>query len=128
MVRIIDFPDGFTSASAPSVSPIFSVGNVESIAASGTITLVSTGDQILKVQGDAAPVSASLTPFGTTPPSNGSIIKVIGQDNTNTVQLTHNDAADGCILNGNAILGENDSIELMYDSNIDRYVEQNRNF
>lgn len=127
-VRILDFDDGFTSASAPSESTGFEISSVQDIAASGTITFNSALNQVLKVQGDGGAVTASNTPFGTTPPTSGTVIIVSGSSDTNTVTLTHNDAANGCILNGNATLGEYDAITLVYNSTTDRYEELSRNF
>ena len=128
MTRIIDFADGFTSSTSPAASATWTTTATQSIGAGGTITLASSANQILKVQGDGAARTASNTPFGTTPPSDGTMIRLHGQDNTNTLTITHNDAADGCILNGSATLGKDDHIELRYDSTADRYIEQSRNF
>lgn len=128
--RIVDFTDGFSSATQPDTSApsAFTSGTLESIAASGTITLLSGALQRLRVQGDSAAVTASTTPFGGTPPNDATMIRVEGRDNTNTVTITHNDIQYGCILNGNATLGQYDAIELVYDSDAERYIEQNRNF
>lgn len=128
MVRIVDFDDGFTSSTNPSASAIWSTTATQSIAGGGTITLGSSANQILKVDGSGGAQTASSTPFGATPPSDGTMIRLHGQDNTNTLTITHNDAADGCILNGSATLGKDDHIELRYDSTADRYIEQSRNF
>lgn len=127
-IRILDFADGFSSASSPSETGGTIVVATQAISASGTITLDSSLDQILKVQGDGAPVTASSTPFGTTPPSTGTVIVVSGADDTNTVTLEHNDSTNGCILNGDATLGAYDAITLVYNSASERYEELSRNF
>ena len=126
--RILQFNDGFTSANAPNEAGYISVGSTQDISASGTISFSDVTNQVLKVQGDGAAVTASNTPFGTTPPENGTIFIIQGQDSTNTVTINNNDAADGCILNGDVTLGENDQVTVYYDSVKDRYVELNRNF
>lgn len=174
-MRIFDFTDGYTSATAPTSSGAIAsefdvyandaayeavygsgangdvyynntnhvvrvyingawrnVGRLEvvavqSIGASGQIALASSPEQVLKVQGNAGAQSASTTPFSGTP-IDGQIIRLEGQDATNTLTITHNDAAGGCILNGNAVLGQYDTLILRYDSTDDRYIEQGRNF
>lgn len=128
MAKVLDFSDGFTSNTAPSELISFTIGSAENITAGGTITLGSSGMQKLKVQGSPGAVTASSTPFGATPPGDGTFIIVQGRNNTNTVTLTHNDAANGCILNGNATLGLRDELVLIYDSTDARYVEMSRNF
>jgi hypothetical protein len=129
MTRIVDFADGFTSALAPSTISIWEILTLQLIPASGEITLGSGAHQIILVEGDGGPQEASLTPFGASAtPENGATIRVKGNDNTNTLQLTHNDAAYGCILNGDAILGKDDLVELVYFSAVNRYIEQSRNF
>lgn len=90
---------------------------------------VVTGNVIQKwrIQGNAAPIIMSTTPFlGTV--ADGTEIKIIGNDNTNTVEFTNNDIAGGCILNGNAILQKYYFITLVYDLALDRYIEKSRNF
>jgi hypothetical protein len=100
---------------------------VQSIASAGQIALASSPDQVLKVQGDAGAQSASNTPFSGTS-IDGQIIRLEGQDSTNTLTVTNNDAPGGCILNGGATLGKYDTLTLRYDSTDDRYIEQGRNF
>lgn len=127
-VRVIDISDGFTSSSAPSDLGAFVVSANQAIGSGGTITLGNGANQLLKVSGSGGAQTASTTPFGATPPENGTTIMLMGTDSTNTIQISHNDAADGCILNGDAILGEYDTLTLVYESATDRYIEQTRNF
>jgi hypothetical protein len=128
-VRVLDFADGFTSSAAPSEGSFIDIStSSEEISASGTITLLSGFDMIIKIEGDGSAVTASTTPFGVTPPGGGTVIRLIGQDATNTVTISHNDAENGCILNGNATLGLNDILSLYYDADAERYIELNRNF
>jgi hypothetical protein len=99
------------------------------LAASGTATIdVNKRQQAIEVSGNGAAVTLSSTPFGATPPPDKSVITLIGRSDSNTVTITNNDAADGCLLNGNATIGYGDVIELMYISSIDRYVERFRSF
>jgi len=128
-IRVLDFVDGIDTSTAPTEGTFVTISSsAEAISASGEVTLLTGFQQFIKVAGDGSSVSASLTPFGTTPPTSGTIITLIGTDATDTVTFSHNDAADGMILNGDATLGENDAITVIYESNLDRYVELNRNF
>jgi len=90
---------------------------------------VVSGDAIQKwlVQGDVAPITMSNTPFSGVV-TDGTEIKLIGNDDTNTVEFTNNDIAGGCILNGNAILLKYYFLTLVYDATLDRYIEKSRNF
>jgi hypothetical protein len=90
---------------------------------------VVSGDAIQKwlVQGDVAPIAMSNTPFSGVV-ADGTEIKLIGNDDTNTVEFTNNDIAGGCILNGNAILLKYYFLTLVYDATLDRYIEKSRNF
>ena len=102
----------------------------ETIAAAAEVTTVTNRiSQYRPVVGDAAPVSASTVPFGTTGGwDNGTQILLRGTSDTNTVTFAHNDAAKGMILNGNAVLGNNDMLIVIYDSTADRWIEVSRNF
>ena len=103
---------------------------VESIAASGGITSVTDEYmQYRRVQGDGAARVASTTPFGTGAGwTDGIVIRLVGQSDTNTLQLTHSDIQYGAILNGNCNLSKYYSITLQYDSVLQRWIEQSRNF
>lgn len=128
-MRILDFSDGFTSATEPTATSLaYSIVATQSISGGGTISLSSSSAQILKVAGDGGAQVASTTPFGASPPADGTIIKVMGTHATNTLEIQHNDALNGCILNGSAVLGEYDQITLIYHSALSRYVEDGRNF
>lgn len=90
---------------------------------------IVSGDAIQKwrVQGNVGAITMSTTPFSGVV-ADGTEIKIIGNDNTNTVEFTNNDIAGGCILNGNAILLKYYFITLVYDAALDRYIEKSRNF
>lgn len=126
-MRILDFADGFSSNTQPAAVSLIEIVATQSIAGSGQIALGSAADQVLKVQGDGGAQTASTTPFSGTP-TDGGIYRIEGRDNTNTLTLVNNDAAGGCILNGNATLGKWDCVTLRYDATDDRYIEQYRNF
>jgi hypothetical protein len=80
------------------------------------------------VQGDATSISLSATPFGTGANwPDGTIIRLVGQSNANTVTATNNDAANGMILNGSWIGGYGDQLTVQYDSSAERWFEVERN-
>jgi len=106
------------------------VSAVLSVADTGQITInENSGVQIYKVQGDAAPSTASSLPFGNSTNSpDGSEIIIIGQDNTNTLTFESNDNDYGMLLNGDAELGLGSMLTLIYDDTLLRYIEKSRNF
>jgi hypothetical protein len=97
----------------------------ENISGSGSVTSSTTvGQQVRRVTGNGAAVTASSTPFGVVGGwSDGLVVRLIGQSDTNTVTITHNDAANGAILNGDCTLGQYDVIELQWDSTASRWIE-----
>jgi len=127
-IRQIDFADGFSSATAISGGFATVATSSEAISAGGTITLLTSGAQFIKVNGSGGAVDASLTPFGATAPGTGTILYVMGTNSTNTVTLKNNDNADGCILNGDMVLSDFAMISFMYDGTLGRYIEIGRNF
>jgi len=111
----------------------FSMNSNLLLAANNTIIIdINKGQQVWEVQGDAAfpnlPVVLSTTPFGATAPINGAVIRIIGRSNTNTVTILTSNIVNGCISNGDAILGLGDVIEYQYLTSILRFVEVSRNF
>lgn len=100
-----------------------------SLTASGTITIsTSLGQQVFRVASSSGAVTLSTTPFGTSAPVDGAAIRLIGTSDTNTVQISFNDAAKGCLVNGTAVLRRGNVIEFQYSSTDDRYYEVARNF
>lgn len=97
------------------------------LAASGTITGVTSGFNKVRVQGSSAAVTLSSTPFGTTAPLDGTEVVLVGNSNTNTVTITYNDAAKGVVSNGNVTLTKGANIVLIYDASLDRWIEKSRN-
>ena len=101
----------------------------ENISASGTITALTSGQQYRPIAGDAGAQTASTTPFGTGADwETGTHIILRGTSNTNTVTIPHNDAANGALLNGAAVLQKDYILELIYDSTAGRWIERGRNF
>jgi hypothetical protein len=108
------------------------VSSNTSLAASGTITIDTTTKsthQVITVASAGGNVTLSTTPFGSTAPlKDGTIIRLIGTNDLNTITITSSDIAKGAVLNGNATLGKFNSLTLQYISSLDRYIEVSRNF
>lgn len=108
----------------------FKVPDTQTLADASTISVDANAyAQLLRVQGNAAPVTLSNTPFGTGTFNNGKLYTITCLDNTNTVRLNFNDAAKGLILNGEfVVLKRWHSITFLYLEEQDRFIEINRNF
>jgi len=102
------------------------------LAGGGSIVIVpADGQQKWLVQASTSAGSQlSATPFGATPPTaDGSMIRLIGNSDTNWIEIVNNDAANGCILNGSpARLLKYHIMDFVYDATLARYIEVNRNF
>jgi hypothetical protein len=93
------------------------------LAGSGALSISATKRfQTFLVQGNSAAVTLSTTPFGATPPPDGGIIYLIGNSDTNTVEIPVNDAANGCLMDGSVILAKGQTASFMYSSTLARYV------
>jgi hypothetical protein len=91
----------------------------------GDTLVIDTGElvQTFRVQGNSGAVSLSNTPFGTTPPVDGTIIYLIGNSDDNTVTITANDAADGCVGNFSSLtLHKFETAKFIWNEDLDRYV------
>jgi hypothetical protein len=101
----------------------------QTLTSGGTISISTTiGLQYVRVQGDQLNTPLSLTPFGSVVVPDGTVIRLVGQNNNQTVFIGNNDASKGVLLNGSAFLGFGDVLELQYDASLDRYLETFRNF
>lgn len=125
-LRIFDFADGFTSANAPTEIGGYTIVTNQAIGASGQITLSAAVRQVLKVSGSAGAQTANTSPFSTTP-LDGTKIILEGTDATNTLTILYSDTAGGCMLNGDRVLGLNDTLSIYYNATDDRYYEETRN-
>ena len=123
-----------TNAQAKMNNASTGVVSTLTIAAAGAISINETiGNLVLPVVGDAAPQDASLTPFGATGNGsggnawvNGTRIKLIGTNDTNTVTYKNNDVIYGAILNGDAKLGKYSSLDLVWVLALGRWIETGR--
>jgi hypothetical protein len=97
------------------------------LTASDTIALNNLyDDQDWLVQGNAGAITLSSTPFAAVVPLDGAVVTLIGNHDTNTVTVLHNDASKGCLLNGDCELARGNTLQLKYISALDRYVEISR--
>jgi len=93
------------------------------------ITLVDKiGSYHLRV-GASAPITVDNLPFnGSQVVGDATAIRIIGTDDTNSVSFTHNDVDYGLLLFGNCELKKGYILNLIYDNNLKRYIEESRNF
>ena len=107
----------------------WSISSSTSLGAGGTVSIsLTTALQAFRVASSSGAVTLSSTPFGSSAPNDATCIRLIGTSDTNTVTLTYNDAAKGCLLNGDCTLVKGSVIDFMYSSTDDRYYEVSRNF
>lgn len=84
---------------------------------------------IIRVQGSGGPITITATP-NIADGINGQIIIIVGQSDVNTLTLQDEGTLpnSGLVLNGNSnmTLGQYDTIQLMYDSTADKWIEISR--
>ena len=100
------------------------------VAGGGTIT-VSTTQRVkyFRVSGNGGAQSLSNTPFGTGGGwTDGTIVRLVGTSDSNTISLDHNDSDNGAILNGDCTLAKYNILTLIWDSEFSRWIEVGRNF
>lgn len=100
------------------------------VSSGGTVSLSTTQRvQYFRLSGDGGAQSLSTTPFGTAGGwIDGTIVRLVGTSDTNTISLDHNDADNGAILNGDCTLAKYNLITLIWDSELARFIEIGRNF
>lgn len=101
------------------------LNTIQNVTSGGKITVVQSGDQVCRVQGNAGPVVADSVPLSANI-LNGATITITGQSDTNYVDLVYNDAVDGFLLKGNIRLKKGTSVTLYRDSDAERYYEISR--
>lgn len=113
-----------TGSTLKAIGGSWETSNQQTLSASGTITIeTNAGFQMATVAGNGAAVTLSSTPFGTSPPADGSVISLIGASDSNTVQIDANDASHGCVGNfSSIILAKYEKAQFQYSSTLGRYV------
>ena len=87
-------------------------------------------NQVRRVSGNGGAVTVASALFGdSSSTTDGVVIVLRGFHATNTVSILNSSSTQyGCALNGDAVLGLYDELELMYDSVVELWIEQRRNF
>lgn len=99
------------------------------VSGGGTITVSTTQrEQYFRISGNGGAVSLSTTPFGVASWTDGTIVRLVGTSDTNTVSLDHNDADNGAVLNGDCTLSKYNILTLIWDTELNRWIELTRNF
>ena len=111
---------------------IWTTADTSLIVPTSTITTDKTlYRQYLRIQGIGAASTDTTMPFGSgsvTEWYDGAEIRLVGQSDSDTVTITHSDTQYGVILNGNATLKKYYILDLVYDRNLERFIEVGRNF
>lgn len=119
MARVLDFSDGFTSASAPTAGSIFSTSGSQaspnSVVAANGITANGVGMQIFYMQGSGGAVDISANPQITAGTEVGALLILIGTSDTNTVKI---DDSNGLSINGNFTMGNKDALGLVWNGSV----------
>ena len=114
-IRIVDINDGFTSVSSPTlVSNTWEIMPIQSIPNAGEIDLGLTDNQLLLLAGDGGAQTVSTTPFGLMDAADGTVVRLLGTDDINTIGINYNDSDYGFMLNGNIIIKNLQSITLQW--------------
>ena len=125
MSRVLDFVDGFSSASSPAtVAPTpYTVYADEAIANGGTISSSAEGAQLRPIHGSGGAVTAANAPFGTVTTNwfNGMIIALEGTGNG--VTLVQVNTAGGLIHNADKTLTQGSTVAYRYNSTLNRWIE-----
>jgi hypothetical protein len=102
----------------------------QSVGSGGTVTVNTGLFQNRKVQGAAAAQVAATAPFGSSfvAAQDGMRILLVGKNAVNTLTIPYTDSAWGCMLNGDAELALNSTLELILDYSAQRFYEISRNF
>ena len=56
----------------------------------------------------------------------GTIVRIIGTDSVNTVRVLFSDVAYGAVLNGNCTLQQYETLELVWNEGLLRWLEVSR--
>jgi hypothetical protein len=102
----------------------FKTYSTQLVTAGGTITFDNdVGMQYRRIVGDPGAVTVSTTPFGVLSSArDGSIIIVVGTDDSKPVTFTHNDIQYGCIMNGDIELRKYEFAKFLIDTVLERCI------
>ena len=97
-------------------------GSPQAITAGGGITYNGNAREMQFIQGSGAAVNITATPQISAGTTVGSILMMIGRSSTNTVTFEN---GTGLSLNGTCVLGEDETIEFVWDGT--NWLETGRN-
>lgn len=113
------------------INNLKNVTNTSATVASGATITASTTQrvQLFRISGNGGAQSLSTTPFGTVGGwIDGTIVRLLGMDDSNTVSIDFNDSDNGAVINGDCTLKKYNILTLMWDSTLNRWLEISRNF
>lgn len=101
---------------------------LQSITAGGTIPFDADAFKpMINVQGNAAAVTTSTTPFGLSHGfTGGKEIILVGNNDTNSVTLEVNDIDEGFVGNGKVVLTKNSIVCLIYNATLKRFYRKDQ--
>lgn len=124
--RILDFADGFTSASAPTTGSMWSVsyapGAPYALGTSDTIIPSGFAMEIFFVSSDGGAVTSTASPQINPGTDTGQMVRLVGDSDTDTITFVD---GLGLVLNGNATLAANSTLDLMWNGT--NWIEVARN-
>lgn len=130
-LKVLNFPDGFTSATSPAeLGGAIAVYDAEIISNSGYVSIDNAvGFQQRPVIGNGGAVITANDPFGSVGGwVDGTQITLIGTDDINTVTIAFSNTDYGVLVNGNATLQNGYVLTLQWNETILRWFEIARNF
>lgn len=113
------------------INNLKNVTNASATVASGGTITVSTTERVqyFRVSGNGGAQSLSTTPFGSSGGwIDGTIVRLVGTSDTNTISIDNNDSDYGAIVNGDCTLAKYNMLTLLWDSEFNRWLEVGRNF
>lgn len=135
MVGVLDLNEGSSGDRVSNVQQeinnLKNTMNASATVTSGGSISVSTTKRVqyFRVSGASGAQSLSTTPFGSSGGwIDGTIVRLVGESDTNTISLDNNDSDYGAILNGDCTLAKYNMLTLIWDSSFNRWLEVGRNF
>jgi len=98
---------------------------IQSLSNGERITILNVTQQGVFVQGDAAIATLAIDPIASEP-KDGTIIHIMGMDDTNYVVIPVSDTDGGYVGNGDIYLKKYDTATIVYNASIKRYTELGR--
>lgn len=118
--RVLDFADGFTSASAPTTGSLWdsTTSTASPQLLSDGLTAIAVGGyayEVIFVKGTASPVTMTIDPQIDAGTDVGQMIRLVGTDVTDTITMPD---GLGTRMNGGIELTQGSVIDLMWDGTV----------